>query len=57
MFNSNNGGYSLADIAAVTDNRNNSGLFGDGFGGGAWWIFLLFLFAWGGFGFGGNGFG
>ena len=29
MFNSNNGGYSLADVAAVT--RNNDGFgFGDG---------------------------
>lgn len=54
MFNSNNG-YSLADIAAATG-RNNDG----GFGGenGAWWIIILFLFAfcgwgngnWGGFG-------
>lgn len=53
MFNSN--GYSLADIAAATG-RNNDG----GFGGenGAWWIIILFLFAfcgwgngnWGGFG-------
>ena len=54
MFSSNNG-YSLADIAAATGNRGN-GLFGDGFGGGAWWIIILFLFAFGGFGFGGNGF-
>ena len=57
MFNSNSG-YSLSDIAAVTDsnNRNNSG-FGDG--NGAWWIIILFLFVfcgWGGNGFGG-GFG
>lgn len=36
MFNSNNGGYSLADIAAATGSHNNGGLFGDGFGGGAW---------------------
>lgn len=50
MFNSNNG-YSLADVAAVTN--KNDGLFGDGFGGGAWWIVILFLFAFGGFG--GNG--
>lgn len=54
MFSSNNG-YSLADIAAATGNRGD-GLFGDGFGGGAWWIIILFLFAFGGFGFGGNGF-
>ena len=63
MFNQTYGGYSLADIAAVTgggsnNNRSNGG-FGDGFGEG-WWIILLFLFiGWGrngngGFG-GGNG--
>ena len=51
MFNSNNGGYSLADVAAVT--RNNDG-FGFGDGNGSWWILLLFLFAFGGWG--GNGF-
>jgi hypothetical protein len=45
MFN--NSGYSLADIAAATG-RNN-----DGFGGDGWWIILLFLFT--GFGWGGNG--
>ena len=53
MFNSN--GYSLADIAAATG-RNNDGVFGDN--GGAWWIIILFLFVfcgwgngnWGGFG-------
>lgn len=40
-------GYSLSDIAAVN---------GDGFGGnGAWWIIILFLFAFCG-GWGGNGF-
>lgn len=55
MFNSNNG-YSLADIAAAT--RSSDGAFGDG--NGAWWIIILFLFAfngWGGFGggWGGNG--
>lgn len=39
---------SPADFAAITGNEN--------FGGGAWWIILLFLFAMGGgnFGFGGN---
>lgn len=57
MFNSN--GYSLADIAAATggNNRNgNDGMWNDG---GAWWIIILFLFVfcgWGGNGFGG-GFG
>ena len=49
MFNSN---YSLADIAAATG-RNGSG---DGWGNGdGWWIILLFLFS--GFGWGGRGFG
>ena len=49
MFNEN--GYSLADIAAAT------GSSGDGFFGGnsGWWIILLFLFAWGGWGNGGWG--
>ena len=54
MFNNQNGGYSLADIAAAT---NGNGGFGD-FGNGGWWIILLFLFAggWnGGWGAGGNG--
>ena len=56
MFNSNNG-YSLADIAAATGNNN------DGFGGsnGAWWLIILFLFAftggWGGYGYNYGGFG
>ena len=49
MFNSE-GGYSLADIAAATGN----GIGNDGFfGGSGWWIILLFLFAWGGWGNGG----
>lgn len=53
MFNV--GGPSLADIAAVTDNRNN-----DGFGGGSGWWVLIILFAifggWGGnYGGYGNG--
>lgn len=52
MFNTSEG-YSLADIAAATGNRDS---FGDGVGG--WWIILLFLFAFGGWGNGwGNGFG
>lgn len=53
MFNQN-GGYSLADIAAATGSRNDGGF---GFGSDGWWIILLFLFAgWGnGNGFGGNG--
>ncbi len=55
MFNGN-GGYSLSDIAAVTEGTGGNGGFGNGWGDG-WWIILLFLFAgWGGRGFGG-GFG
>lgn len=50
-------GVSLADIAAVTgNNRNNDGMWGDG----AWWIVILLIFGWGGFGnngWGGNGAG
>lgn len=53
MFN-NNGGYSLADIAAATGNDNNG--FG-GFGGDGAWVLLLFiLILMGGWGYG-NGFG
>lgn len=53
MFNSENG-YSLADIATVAGGMN--GGFNDG---GAWWLIVLFLFAfagngWGGFGNNGN---
>lgn len=49
MFNTKEG-YSLSDIAAVTGGENG------GFGGwgSGWWIILLFLFAFGGWG---NGFG
>ncbi len=52
-----NSDYSLSDIAAVTGNngRNSGDMFG---GNGAWWIIILFLFVfcgWGGNGFGGNG--
>ena len=54
MFNN---GVSLADIAAVTgNNRNNDGMWGDG----AWWIVILLIFGWVGFGnngWGGNGYG
>ena len=49
-----NGNMSPADMAAVVGNNNDSFGFG---GNGAWWIFILFLFAmnngWGN-GFGGN---
>lgn len=50
-------GVSLADIAAVTgNNRDNDGMWGNG----AWWIVILLIFGWGGFGnngWGGNGSG
>ena len=55
MFSSNNG-YSLADIAAATGNNENGFMNGDG----AWWIIILFLFVfcgWGGYGYGAGGFG
>ena len=50
-----NGELSAADIAAVTGNGNNNGWGGDG----AWWLIVLFLFAfsgnWGGRGNWGGG--
>lgn len=50
MFNGK--GYNLSDIAAVTGNRNDDGMWGDN----GWWIILLFLFTgWGRGGFGGFG--
>lgn len=53
MFNSNNG-YSLSDIAAVSG-RNDGG-YNDGWGGGAsWWIIIMFLFVF--CGWGNNGWG
>lgn len=55
MFNSSEG-YSLSDIAAVSGG-NRGGMFGDGFGAGGWWIILLFLFAFGGWGNGWGGYG
>lgn len=54
MFNTSEG-YSLSDIAAVSGNRG--GMFGDGAGFGGWWIILLFLFAFGGWGGGWGGYG
>lgn len=52
MFNQNSG-YSLADIAAATGGtRNGDGVWGDG---GAWWIIILFLFCFAGWGNGGYG--
>lgn len=53
MFNNSNG-YSLSDIAAATGgNRDgyNDGMFGNG----AWWIIILFLFCFNGWG--NNGWG
>lgn len=45
-------GVSLADIAAVTgNNRDNDGMWGNG----TWWIVILLIFGWGGFG--NNGWG
>lgn len=57
MFAGMNPGVSLADIAAVTGNRD-----GDGWGGNnGWWILILLfaIFGWGGngFGYGNNGSG
>lgn len=52
MFNTNEG-YSLSDIAAVTGQNG----FNNGFGGDGWWVILLFLFAFGGWGNGFNGWG
>lgn len=45
--------YSLSDIRAAT--RDNYGCNDGMFGGGSWWVILLFLFAMGGNGFGGWG--
>ena len=42
--------YSLSDIRAATDHERD-----EGFGGGAWWIIILFLFMFGMGGFGGFG--
>ena len=52
MFN-NNGGYSLADIAAATGNDGNG--FGFGNGDGAWVLLLFILVLMGGWGNGWNG--
>lgn len=55
MFGNSNYGYpSVADIAAAFPNRGN----GDGFGGdGGWWILIILMAMWGGFGgnWGNNG--
>lgn len=54
MFNHTMSGYSLSDIAAVTG--GNGGRNGGGWGD-EWWIILIFLFAFGGWGRGGYGYG
>ena len=59
MFSQGNG-YSLSDIAAVSgaNQRGNERSNDSGFGDGAWWIVVLFLFifcGWGNGGFGGFG--
>ena len=51
MFNHTTTGYSLSDIAAVTGGNRN----GNGWGDNEWWIILIFLFAFGGWGRGGFG--
>lgn len=58
MFNTNGSGYSLSDIAAVTNGTGGGGR-GLGFGDdGAWWIIILFLFCFaGGWGYNRGGFG
>lgn len=50
MFNSGNGGASLADIAALLNNNGNNGFGGDG---GGWWALIIILALFGGFGDGG----
>lgn len=50
MFNTN-AAPSLSDIAAVTGNRNGDGMWDNG----AWWIIILLIFGYGGFG--GYGYG
>lgn len=55
MFNYGSNGYSLSDIAAVTDSNRDGNDFG---GNGAWWIIILFLFmfmGWGRNGWDNNG--
>ncbi len=46
--------YSLSDIAAATGNNRNDGWCD---GGGTWWLIILFLFVFSGFGNGFGGFG
>ena len=49
------GNLTASDVALLTGNNRNDGMFG---GDGAWWLIVLFLFAfcgWGNNGWGGNG--
>ena len=46
MFNQTGNGYSLADVAAAVGGRNGDN--GDWGNGSAWWIIILFLFAFAG---------
>lgn len=46
MFNSTNNGYSLSDIAAATGTGRNDGMWDNG----CWWIIILFLFIFAGWG-------
>lgn len=56
--NSFSEGYIIGRDSNSNGNGNGNG-WGDGFGNCGWWIIILLIFAWGGFGngFGGNGFG
>lgn len=53
-MNMTDGGMTAADVAAVLNGGNNGRGFGWG-GDGAWWVLILFLFAFGGYGNGGLG--
>lgn len=57
MFNGTNGCYSLADVAAVTNNGRSNGDESMWGGNSAWWIIILFLFVFCGWGNGFGGFG
>lgn len=53
MFNNGSNNYSLADIAAATGGYGNRS---DGWGSGdGWWLILILMFCWGGYGGWGNG--
>lgn len=51
-------GLSASDVALLTNRNNDNNGFGNGFGDGAWWIIILFLFVfcgWGNNGWSNNG--